>query len=266
MADIRDYLKKILSSKYGKDVRQSIRDAIYQCYIDGKAGTIDLIARERIDNLVAHNNDTEGNSELIDIRVGADGKTYETAGKAVREQFTNITDDIESMPDDILNIYTWEKFGTELKLELSEKAEKSIYSWPTGIGAVFSTTINYSESIGRSDGSIVLAEPVKSINYKTNESADSLLILRGKYIMVDKVYWIPEDATFSVKDGTEALSLRKVVCNEAQAVNDVSYDRSLGFVSSKNRKKYPDVGESNGNRYEYRGTIGEALTKIEAMK
>lgn len=41
----------------------------------------------RVDNIIAHNNDTDGNSELVDIRVGVTGKTYESAGTAIREQF-----------------------------------------------------------------------------------------------------------------------------------------------------------------------------------
>lgn len=86
MSNIEQNLQKILSSRYGKDVRQSIHDSIHDCYEDGKAGTVDLVAREQIANLVANNNPTDGNSELIDIRVGADGTTYESAGKAVREQ------------------------------------------------------------------------------------------------------------------------------------------------------------------------------------
>lgn len=40
----------------------------------------------RIDNIIAHNNDTEGNTELIDIRTGADRIVYASAGYAVREQ------------------------------------------------------------------------------------------------------------------------------------------------------------------------------------
>ena len=43
----------------------------------------------RVNNLITQNNPTEGNSELIDIRLGADGKTYPTAGEAVRKQLIN---------------------------------------------------------------------------------------------------------------------------------------------------------------------------------
>lgn len=51
MATIQDYLNKIKTAIYGKDVRQAIYDAIHQCYEDGKAGDIDLTAREDIASL-----------------------------------------------------------------------------------------------------------------------------------------------------------------------------------------------------------------------
>lgn len=51
------------------------------------------VERARIDNLVS--GATADDAEVIDIRVGADGKTYPTAGDAVREQIAQITDDIK---------------------------------------------------------------------------------------------------------------------------------------------------------------------------
>lgn len=53
-----------------------------------KANTTEINAR--IDNIIANNNDSEGNSELVDIRVGSNGKTYLSAGAAVRSQFEDI--------------------------------------------------------------------------------------------------------------------------------------------------------------------------------
>ena len=94
MSNIEQNLQKILSSRYGTDVRQAIHDGVHDCYEDGKAGAVDLVARERINNLVANNNPTDGNSELIDIRVGADGETYLNAGDAVREQVSSLKEDI----------------------------------------------------------------------------------------------------------------------------------------------------------------------------
>lgn len=47
----------------------------------------------RLDNVIAHNNDTEGNTELIDIRVDRNGTSYASAGEHVRK----IEDDIASL-------------------------------------------------------------------------------------------------------------------------------------------------------------------------
>ena len=44
----------------------------------------------RIDNIIAHNNDTDGNTELLDVRYGADGVTYPSAGAAVRGQVETV--------------------------------------------------------------------------------------------------------------------------------------------------------------------------------
>ena len=51
----------------------------------------------RVNTLITHNNDTEGNSELIDIRTGADGMTYASAGNAVRIPLQKLRADFESV-------------------------------------------------------------------------------------------------------------------------------------------------------------------------
>lgn len=102
MATIRDYLNRIRTAIYGKDVRESIASAIEQCYYDGKSGSIDLEARQeldvltsRVDNMLAlPDGATTADAELIDIRVGADGTAYNSAGEAVRAQVDNLSSGI----------------------------------------------------------------------------------------------------------------------------------------------------------------------------
>ncbi len=67
-----------------------------------KAKELDLeVERERINNLVANAGDVSNNAELLDIRVGANGKTYSTAGEMVRD----IRRDLEELGVIGLNIY-----------------------------------------------------------------------------------------------------------------------------------------------------------------
>lgn len=62
--------------------------------LNSKANEFDLdVERKRIDLLTeVKNGETEGNTELLDIRVGEDNINYDTAGSAVRTQFKRVND------------------------------------------------------------------------------------------------------------------------------------------------------------------------------
>lgn len=73
------------------------------------------ILNHRIDTIIAHNNDTEGNTELIDIRTGTDGTVYTSAGSAVRTQLTKNSDAIDTTNQFIESFYHIEEYtGTNL--------------------------------------------------------------------------------------------------------------------------------------------------------
>ena len=65
--------------KENKDTSKALNEAL-------------LVERARIDNLLS--GATAEGSEVVDIRVGADGKTYGSAGTAVREQISGVSNDI----------------------------------------------------------------------------------------------------------------------------------------------------------------------------
>lgn len=107
MAGIEEYLNKIKNAVYGREVRQAIHDGIQQCYYDGKVGAVDLVARERIDQLSRlEEGSTTGDAELIDGRVGADDVTYLNIGTATRAQIGSLVGAV-GFEDAILESLTW---------------------------------------------------------------------------------------------------------------------------------------------------------------
>ena len=88
-------LQKILTSVYGKDVRQAIHDAIYECYEDGKAGSVDLVARSGIAQLSSNLNTEYGSTVLYS----------DTTGKKAKDTEITLSDSYSNY--DYIDIYTY---------------------------------------------------------------------------------------------------------------------------------------------------------------
>ena len=438
MADITELLRNIKTKVYGKDVRQAIHDAIQQCYLDGKVGAIDMVARNQISNLVAENNDTSGNSELTDIRVGVDGTKYPSAGEAVRTQIKNISSsqkeiqtqfpilaahmtsarkrmtedkadmrffsygsisnsgeiidsqkeivsvlysrhknesitppdgyemriasyyssngslnrienwtsnttmysadndsfidrvsfrrkdgenisledlknaiytsvddlkqfynitvaldslkkeleakitstsnkvaavqsDLDAAPNDIVNLHVWEKFSSNLTPNLAAEKALGLGTWIAGIaGMKPDFTISYSDGIGKTEGEIVLADPVSSFHVTNSSDYKKLNFLRGKYVKKasasDGIFKVATNATFTVTTEKNTIEMYVMNCSSAQHVDSVGYTASYGHVTSADQNAYPNTGLQDGFRYEYKGTIGQTVSKSGVME
>lgn len=135
MANITNYLNKIKTAVYGKDVRGAIHDAIKQVYDDASVnhdnanmevkmarGTHNTlndrldnvdeiqaqtnaqlsqkinVEKNRIDSLTTlAEGSTTGDAELIDIRIGANGFIYNNSGTAVRHQISTVSHVIDEL-------------------------------------------------------------------------------------------------------------------------------------------------------------------------
>lgn len=151
------YLNTIKENIYGKDIRMAIHDGMEKSYNDSygwadtanrnayaansksdqalealneassdmseavskaaEAKSVADSANSRVDNIIAHNQDTTSNTELIDIRTSYLGVNYTTAGAAVRNQMLTTNNRIDTISRSITQSAvmnariknTWEK-------------------------------------------------------------------------------------------------------------------------------------------------------------
>ena len=208
-AQMNLYLQQIAEAVYGKDVRSAIHDGMEKSYNDSfkwaddatkianqsaafaqdaldtvteATSDIELIkdiaenleseyeeTAARIDNIIAHNNDTEGNTELIDIRTTYQGTVAGSAGTAVRfqaRQLNNRMDEIvrtfptTTVPVTLTTSTTyvnlWENSASNLA-ETTFTASESIF---TGTNSFLQITYIDSTDTVRNNGEIRVCYPI----------------------------------------------------------------------------------------------------------
>ena len=94
-----------------EDAQEAAEDAAEQAVINAEAVVADTLTQinllqARVDNIIPDGTQTAGNTELLDIRVGADGHIYDSAGNAVRGQVDDLNGEIDNIYSIFSNGYT----------------------------------------------------------------------------------------------------------------------------------------------------------------
>lgn len=77
-------------------------------------------------------------------------------------------------------MHVWEKFSSNLTPNLAAEKALSLGTWPTGVaGLKPDFTISYSDAIGKANGEVVLADPVKTYHVRASSDYKNLNFLRG---------------------------------------------------------------------------------------
>lgn len=172
------------------------------------------VQKARIDNITKlPKGSTAGDAELADIRVGADGRTYETAGDAVRGQTSQLRGQTSQLYESIANIDS--AFN---KTEIGEKSwnyfDKSKFVYGEAIG---NNGASYASASYCRTGLIPLPDIDKNQKYA---------FCKGLSYLVGNTYGL---TVFLYSSATE-MSASTFVARQAPTAYDFTYGENLSNV------------------------------------
>lgn len=187
-------LQEEVNTKINQMAADGTLDAILLPYFNQYESTINIAItnqNERLAVLEARMDEfaslppgsTSGNAELLDIRVGADGTTYNSAGDAVRAQYGILDDRIDEISDcvNLFHVADYADNGITIEnkgngcIEINGTATDAInISIDTLTGDYTAAYIAIDGTVSASSGLALYADSNRWVNYQNSEVTFSL--------------------------------------------------------------------------------------------